>query len=429
MSGTLSLPTTGTFSGLTEQGYINAALVALANANAGASPPTAASTGLASTAGLLWHDTANNLLKLRDQADMTWVVIGSLNETTKLFTPYFGGAPLAVPSADGFVNRLRNNSLTSWFHGSSGTITTSGGWAAEGVYVVPTGASIAWSQATAGLPTACPTVNGLTLTGASAITDLKIRLVIESYDAAQLAGQACTFQLPIVNNTGGSITPTIATKYPTAQDNWTSSTNDLAAANLQTVANAATGVLSSTFNVAAGAVNGYEIIVDFGNNFASNAKSVTIGGGFDLRATPGAMTGLNSSPPTPEVRDVVSDQAWNARFYETTYNNRTAPGAATPNGMVFFYQETYVNPGWDAGGGAVGFKVRKRAAPTVTWYDAAGNASKLSAYFNTIRGDNISIPGSSTIGECGFEILASAAVGSGMPLLAHYVADATIIGA
>lgn len=428
MSGTLSLPTTGTFSGLTEQGYINAALAALANASAGASAPTPASTGLASTAGLFWHDTANNLLKLRNQADTAWITVGAVDETTGSFTPYFNGAALAVPSVGGFVNRLRNNSLTAWFHGASGTITTAGGWSAEGVYVVPAGASVAFSQTTV-VPAGCPTVNGVVLTGATSVTDLKVRFVIESYDAAQLAGKTCTFQLSVANNSGGSITPTIATKYPTAQDNWTSSTNDLAATSLQAIANSASGTLAYTLAVSSSAVNGYEIVIDFGNNFGSNAKSVTLGGGFDFRATPGTAIGLNATPPTPEVRNVVSDQEWNSRFYETTYNNGMAPGTATPNGMVLFYQETYVNPGWDAGGGGVGFRARKRATPVVTWYDAAGNVSRLSAYFNGARNDNVSIPGSTTIGECAFEILASAAVSTGMPLLAHYTADATIIGA
>ncbi len=94
MSGTLQLPTTGTLSGLAAVQDINAANSALAALNQGGTAPTPASTGLSSTAGLLWHDTTTNLLKLRDQADTNWMVVGSVDETNKGLTPYYQGVAL-----------------------------------------------------------------------------------------------------------------------------------------------------------------------------------------------------------------------------------------------------------------------------------------------------------------------------------------------
>src|SRR6185312_8334237 len=88
MSGDIQLPTTGTFSGLTEQGYINTALADLAVDHQGGTAPTTTSTGLSSLAGLFWHDTTNFLLKIRDQADSTWITRGALDETGKKFHPY-----------------------------------------------------------------------------------------------------------------------------------------------------------------------------------------------------------------------------------------------------------------------------------------------------------------------------------------------------
>jgi hypothetical protein len=85
--GLLQLPTTGTVSGLQNNQDANAALAALATDIQGAAAPTAASTGLASTAGVRWHDTTTNLHKVRDQADSTFIVKGAFDETNKLYTP------------------------------------------------------------------------------------------------------------------------------------------------------------------------------------------------------------------------------------------------------------------------------------------------------------------------------------------------------
>lgn len=81
----VAIPTTGPLSGLTMLNDVNNADLALATLQSGASPPTAAALGISSLAGVLWHDTGTNTIKLRDQADTTWIVIGTVNETTKSF--------------------------------------------------------------------------------------------------------------------------------------------------------------------------------------------------------------------------------------------------------------------------------------------------------------------------------------------------------
>jgi len=85
--GLLQLPTTGTVSGLQNNQDANAALAALATDTQGAAAPTAATTGLASTAGIKWHDTSANLDKVRDQADSAFIIKGAFDETNKLYTP------------------------------------------------------------------------------------------------------------------------------------------------------------------------------------------------------------------------------------------------------------------------------------------------------------------------------------------------------
>jgi hypothetical protein len=97
--GLLQLPTTGTVSGLQNNQDANAALAALAAMVQGGSAPTPASTGLASTTGVLWHDTTNNQIKLRDQADSTWMPCATIDETNKLvlllLRSYLAGLTLA----------------------------------------------------------------------------------------------------------------------------------------------------------------------------------------------------------------------------------------------------------------------------------------------------------------------------------------------
>jgi hypothetical protein len=83
----LTWGTSGTISGLQNNQQGNAIALALATLSQGASAPTPASTGFTATSGLLWHDTGNNVINLRDQADGTWIPIGSVDETDKLFTP------------------------------------------------------------------------------------------------------------------------------------------------------------------------------------------------------------------------------------------------------------------------------------------------------------------------------------------------------
>lgn len=81
MTGTLQVATSGTVSGLQNNQQVNAVAAALATANQGGTAPSTASTGLAATAGVFWHDTVNNLLLLRNQADSGWICLAAVDET------------------------------------------------------------------------------------------------------------------------------------------------------------------------------------------------------------------------------------------------------------------------------------------------------------------------------------------------------------
>lgn len=58
---------------------LNSALLAIASNNSGSSAPTV------TYANMMWYDTTNNILKMRNEADDAWINIGTLNQTTNVF--------------------------------------------------------------------------------------------------------------------------------------------------------------------------------------------------------------------------------------------------------------------------------------------------------------------------------------------------------
>jgi hypothetical protein len=116
------------------------------------------------------------------------------------------------------------------------------------------------------------------------------------------------------NDTGGSITPTLTVKHANTQDGWGASTTDVSAVSLQACANAAWTQVAYTFTDAGNAANGLEISFDFGNNLSTSGKSIKLAE-CDIRVTPGVATGLNSSPPPAELRNIQHELAFCQRYY------------------------------------------------------------------------------------------------------------------
>lgn len=58
---------------------LNDALAALASLSSGATAPST------TYANMLWYDTANNLLRMRNESDSAWITIGTLNQSTNKF--------------------------------------------------------------------------------------------------------------------------------------------------------------------------------------------------------------------------------------------------------------------------------------------------------------------------------------------------------
>ncbi len=212
----------------------------------------------------------------------------------------------------GYRNKLRNNGFDIWSRSTSGTTTSGSGYlySADGWMIAATGASSTWARVT-NTDTGAP-VYGLRITGATSNTNVTVAQRIESYLAATLTGRVVTFRMDINNNTGGTITPTLTVDYATASDNFSSLTNIISAVSLQPIA-VGNGTLAYTFNIGANAYKGIQVSVNFGNNFSTTGKTVTIKNS-DFRATDGITTGLNSSPPAFENRDYPAEHLLNARY-------------------------------------------------------------------------------------------------------------------
>jgi hypothetical protein len=219
-------------------------------------------------------------------------------------------APVNV--AGGFLNRLRNGTFDVWQRGTSVTIGAGAvGYTADGWIVQTAGAAC-----NVGAGGGNFTVNQAVLNGAAGLTQLNLYQYIESYVAAPLRTKTCTFQAKIFNNTGGPLTPQLATYYPNATDNFSAVTQDLANVGLQTIASGATAVVSYTFNVSTNAIRGYAVYLVFSGQLNGAGKWVGVGE-CDLRATPGLPVGLQANPPPPELRPAGTETAFCQRYFNT----------------------------------------------------------------------------------------------------------------
>lgn len=87
---------------------LNNALAALASNSSGASAPTT------TYANQLWYDETNNILKIRNEANSAWISIGTLDQTTNVFSPFAGSTSVTVTGTDlnAVVNKVPRTSTT-----------------------------------------------------------------------------------------------------------------------------------------------------------------------------------------------------------------------------------------------------------------------------------------------------------------------------
>jgi len=230
---------------------------------------------------------------------------------------------------NGYANMFRNPFMEVAQRGTSGTITPPGGnYTLDGWAVGITGGSVSWQQAGSVLSGSTYSTTSLGLLGSSGLTGCTVNQRIESNMAGQISGRRVTVQFVISNQTGASITPTIATYYPTATDNYTSVVSDLGVTSLQTIASGATATVAYTFVTNGLGSRGYGFDLNFGSQLNGGGKNVYISAA-DIRVTPEAPLGLNNAPPRPEYRPIATEIGLCEWYLETgrVYGYNTAGGA------------------------------------------------------------------------------------------------------
>lgn len=91
---------------------LNNALAAIVSTNSGSSAPST------TYANMLWYDTTNNILKMRNEADDTWINVGYLDQTTGAFRIL---DDTQVVNTSGTQTGLLGDQSTATWEGGTGT--------------------------------------------------------------------------------------------------------------------------------------------------------------------------------------------------------------------------------------------------------------------------------------------------------------------
>ena len=268
--------------------------------------------------------------------------LGTMSATNAQVTQGLASATYLSPFASGYRNRIINGSMGIAQRGTSFTNTngyTVDRWA---VYSAGTGPSVAQVAGPTGYRYA------LQITGAAGNTQTQINQRIESYNCSDLSGQTVTIQVNISVSSAQTVAWYLA--YPSAQDNYSSSTNITNGTFSATTT--ATTFTATITGLPSGVTNGLQL-----NFFPQNGGAFTSG---TITIT-GVQLELGSVATPFEVRSLSVEAVLCQRYYETGVGNI---GGYTSGGIGNYFH--------------LGWKVTKRTAPTVTY--AVGATANVGTY-------------------------------------------------
>jgi hypothetical protein len=199
-------------------------------------------------------------------------------------------------------------------------------------------------------------------TGAASVTAIGFGQRIEALNCADLAGTTATLSVVLSNSL---LTTVTWTAY------YANTTNTFGSLASPTVTQISTGTFtvtstattySTNITIPAAATTGIQILFTVG---AQISGTWVIG---NVQLEPGTVA-------TPFERPLYSKQLADCqRYYQMSYDIGTAPGTATTTGLFMF---GFAINGINTGAGSIPFKVPMRTAPTISYWDGAGNASKV----------------------------------------------------
>jgi hypothetical protein len=346
---------------------------------------------------------------------------------------YFIGASIFGNTIITEETVITTSSLGNPFHNpgcmisqrGTGVISTNNGYTLDGYLIVGNGSSGLQVQQGGSLGYA---LNSLKIAGVSGNTDVKIIRRIESLNSTPYSLQQVTFQFKLENNSGAAIVPAITVQAPTSQDVFSSLGAAQYSGNAQSCPNGATTQCAVSFPINS-AATGLQISIDIGA-LASTSAVVSISE-FDLLLTPSNATGLIANPGNPRLPFIADDLAFCKRYLNSTYGNLVTPGSAAGlQGMALiatcFYSDSASS--FYAMGSGFDFPLEMQRAPSLLYWDAAGNASKASNYYSAVEYDNLTLAGSFVLSKTGLFYRAATAdvQAHAGGLHIHYLASAEL---
>lgn len=262
---------------------------------------------------------------------------------------------------------------------STGFVTATRRWVADGVYCTPTftGVQPITQRVSAGLPTGTASPFGFSVTGSDAnFTQFELHFVVAS-EVAQYCRGWMTFSFRVANNCGVNYTPSLRVDTANATDNFTGVTPQLATVAFGTaIATATSRRYAMSFDA-----TGYNA-----NGFVVTIRSSTLNGAgrslvfSDVMLEPGRST--QDAPGKFRVPDPEEDLSQCQRHYMKTFPIDTAVVQNVGSNTGCLYATT----GASNSRGVVNwsFPVRLRqAAPNIITYNPRAAATSWRDTGNT----------------------------------------------
>ena len=311
----------------------------------------------------------------------------------------FDGGPL------GMRNRIINGDMRISQRGTSFSTPTAGTytldrWGVGWIGAAP--ASVAQVSGPASFK------NALQITGAASNTVVNTYQRIESLNCTDLSGETVTIQANISVSSAQTVKWYL--QHPTASDNYASVTNIISGTWSATTT--ATTFTATITNLPSGALNGLQLIISPNNAGAFTSGTIAITG---VQLEVGTVA-------TPFERRLYGQElALCQRYFERSYEQGTATGAVTTNGAA----QLPIGAAASYFQGIIPY-VEKRAQPTVTFYDCAGNVARVTAISagGAAQTDNNNVISTSSSGQRGGWIRIAALAGG--TAVYHWVASAEL---
>jgi hypothetical protein len=267
----------------------------------------------------------------------------------------------------GFRNRIINGGvqIDQRNAGASQTITAAAALAytVDRWYAYSTGANVSGQRVASAGPSGSPAQYAYQFTGAASVTGIGFCQRIEAGNSYDLAGSSATLAVNLSN----SLLTTVnwAAYYANSADSF----GTLASPTVTSISsgsftvNSTLSRYSTTINIPSAATTGLQICFTVG---AQVSGTWQIG---NVQVEPGSAATAFERLPVATILQASQ------RYYQTSYGLGVAVGAASTAGLVGLS-----NMGTNSPTLGVPFVTPMRVAPTVAYWDAAGNSSKGSYY-------------------------------------------------